>query len=111
MPKKGNYQMVQEALEQAAIRPVEKDQEDFEFWCGNFGVRPVTRVDFYVRRIDALPRTIEHTEAFLRAIKDIDTRRRQQVKSTPREQALLASELKAAVWRLHDIMQKEIGRD
>ena len=101
--------MVYQTKEQLRIGPAEAEQSAYERQCEMFGVRPVSRVDFYVRRIDALPQTIEHTEAFLRTIKDIDARRRQQAKSSPREQALLASEMKAAVWHFHGIMQGEIG--
>ena len=101
--------MVELAREEAAIRPVEKDQEDFEYWCRSFGVRNVARADFYCRRIDMLPQQIDHLKRFVRTLEDIDAQRRQQAKSSPRDQALLASQVKAAVWRLHGDMQGEMG--
>ncbi|MDJ0512775.1 MAG: hypothetical protein QNJ62_04960 [Methyloceanibacter sp.] len=103
--------MVQEAREQARLRPVEDEVEKYARQCDFFGVRPIARADFHVRRLDLLPNAIEHVRSLLRTMESMEMRRKASAKMSHREQAMLASEYKAAVQGIHSAMRHEARDD
>ena len=103
--------MVELAREQVKLRPVENDMEEFDRWCGMYGLKNVVRIDAYPRLIEDYDRQADYLEGLAKALREAKRRRLTLAKASPQELARIASTTENEMHMTHSLMKKELVID